>query len=48
MGQARLNHIMTMHVHKEEAKKLSLADVANEFAAKGDRRKQDFGTNKFV
>ena len=48
MGQARLNHIMTMYVHKEEAKKLSLADVANEFAAKGDSRKQDFGINKFV
>ena len=45
MVQARLNHIMT---RKEEAKKLSLADVANEFAAKGDRRKQDFGNNKFV
>ena len=42
MGQARLNHVMTMYVHKHEAKKLSLVDVANGFAAKGEQRKQDF------
>ena len=48
MGQARLNHVMMMCVHKEEANELSLAAVANEFAAKGERRKQDFGINKFV
>ena len=48
MGQARLNHIMMMYVQKEAAEKLSLAAVANEFAAKGEKRRQDFGLNKFV
>ena len=48
MGQARLNHILMMYVQKEAAEKLSLAAVANEFAAKGEKRRQDFGLNKFV
>ena len=47
MGQARLNHVMIMNIHKEEAEKMSLAQVANEFAAKNDRRRADFGYNKF-
>ena len=37
-----------MNIHKEEAEKMSLAVVANEFAAKNDRRRADFGNNKFV
>ena len=48
MGQARLNHIMMMYVQKEAAEKLSLVAVANEFAAKGEKRRQDLGLNKFV
>ena len=47
MGQARLNHIMLLNIHKEEAEKMSLAGVVNEFAAKNDRRRADFGNNKF-
>ena len=33
---------MMMYVQKEAAEKLSLAAVANEFAAKGEKRRQDF------
>ena len=47
MKQDRLNDIMMINVHSEEAKSLSLAAVANEFAAKNDRRKEDFGIDKF-
>ena len=47
MGQARLNHIMLLNIHKEEAEKMSLAGVVTEFAAKNDRRRADFGYNKF-
>ena len=31
MGQGRLNHVMFMNVHKEETKKVSLEEVAEEF-----------------
>ena len=47
MGQARLNHLMLMNIHEEEAKSLSLGVVANEFGSKNDRRRNDFGVNKF-
>ena len=47
MKQDRLNDIMMINVHSEEAKSLSLAAVANEFAAKNVRRKEDFGIDKF-
>ena len=46
--QARLNHLMILKFHKKELEKLSLAEVANEFAARNERRKTDFGINKFV
>ena len=48
MSQTRLNHVMLMNIHKEETEKMSLAAVANEFAAKYDKRRADFGNNKFV
>ena len=48
MSQSRLNHVMLMNIHKEETEKMSLAAVANEFAAKYDKRRADFGNNKFV
>ena len=32
----------------EEARKMSLVEVANEFAAMNDRRRADFGHNKFM
>ena len=34
MGQGRLNHVMFMNVHKEETKKVSLEEVAEEFIPK--------------
>ena len=46
--QSRLNHVMLMNIHKEETKIMSLAGVANEFAAKYERRREDFGINKFM
>lgn len=48
MTQARLNYVMMMYVQKEAAEKLSLAAVANEFAAKNEGRRKDFGINKFM
>ena len=36
---------MLMNIHKEETKIMSLAGVANEFAAKIDKRRADFGNN---
>ena len=48
MGQARLNHLMLLNLHKEKAKSLSLVDVANEFASRNDRRMNDFGDKKFA
>ena len=43
MSQARLNHVMFMNIHKEETKKVSLDEVADEFIAKSERRRADFG-----
>ena len=37
-----------MNLHKEETDKMSLAEVANEFAPMNDRRRADFGNNKFI
>ena len=47
MGQARLNNIMMINVHSDIANNMSLAVVANEFAALNDKRREDFGMNKF-
>ena len=48
MGQDRLNSIMLLNIHFEEAEKLSLAAVANKFASKFPKRRNDFGDQKFV
>ena len=48
MGQERLNHAMVLRVHKKETEKMSLASIANEFASRNERRKNDFGVNKFI
>ena len=48
MCQNRLNHIMLLNIHFEEAEKLSLAAVANTFASKRDSRRNNFGDQKFV
>ena len=45
---SRLNNLVIMNKHKEETKKLSLAGVANEFAAVNDRRRAQFGIKKLM
>ena len=39
---------MILNFYKKQTKVLSLAAVANKFDATNDRRKNDFGINKFV
>ena len=43
MGQARLNSLMLLHVHKEKTDSLSLLDIANSFV-NSEYRKSVFGT----
>ena len=42
----RLNHLMVMHVHKEELDNVNAVDVANSFVERSSDRQQIFG--KFV
>ena len=44
MSQQRLNHLMLLHIHKKLTDDLNLVDVANDFIAGHDHRKQVFGT----
>ena len=44
MGQARLNHLMTLNIYNNEAAKLNLAAVANEFVSGHENRLRIFGT----
>ena len=37
ISQARLNHIMSLHVHKELTDKIDLVKVANEFVSGRER-----------
>ena len=43
MGQERLNHLMTLHVHKESTDSLNLVQVANEFVCGNESRQRLFG-----
>lgn len=43
MGQARLNHLMTLIIYKDEAEKLDLKVVANEFIRGKEHRVRFFG-----
>ena len=43
MGQARLNGLMLLHVHKEKTTELSLLKIANAFV-NSEHRKSVFGT----
>ena len=42
-GIFQLDHLMTLHVHKERTDNLLLSDVADEFVSKSERRLQVFG-----
>ena len=44
MSQARLNHLMTLNVHKELTDSLSLVDVANQFVSNHEIRMRTFGS----
>ena len=44
MGQARLNHLMTLSMYKEELDKMDLISVANEFVQGSEHRLRVFGT----
>ena len=44
MSQQRLNHLMLLHIHKNLTDDLNLVNVANDFIAGHDNRKQVFGT----
>ena len=43
MGQERLNHLMTLHVHKESTDSLNLVQVVNEFVCGNKSRQRLFG-----
>ena len=43
MGQARLNHLMTASIHREEMNELNLIDILNEFASANEQRKFRYG-----
>ena len=43
MMQARLNHLMLLHVHKEMTDQLDLVACANEFVAGSEHRLGVFG-----
>ena len=46
MSQQRLNHLMVLHVHSDHTDELNLVDVANEFIADNEHKRQVFG-NEF-
>ena len=46
MTDNRLNHTMTLHIHKEETDTLDLVSIANEFCEMTETRKRIFGTFK--
>ena len=48
MSQGKLNHVMLMNVHKEETKKVSLEEVAEEFISKNERRRADFSVKNYI
>ena len=44
MGQKRLNHLMILHIHKDQTDKMKLFDAANEFVGDSEHRRSVFGT----
>ena len=43
MAQDRLNHIMTLHIHRDLTHKLNLVDSANRFIFGSEHRSNMFG-----
>ena len=46
MKQDRLNDLMMIHVHKDRINRLSIIDMANEFASRNHTRRVKFGPFK--
>ena len=44
MSQKRFNHVSLLNTHKTRTDNLRLVDVANEFVARTENRKRNFGT----
>lgn len=44
MSQARLNHTMLLHIHKNHTDQLDLIDIGNEFVKESPHRHSVFGT----
>jgi len=44
MNQERLNHLMTIHIHKQLTNELDLISLANQFVAGNTHRLTIFGT----
>lgn len=44
MAQARLNHLLTLHVHREATDSMDITAVAREFVGNRDGRLSTFGT----
>ena len=43
MSQERLNSLLTLHIHKENALALSLSDISNNFVSAKENRMTRFG-----
>ena len=43
MSQERLNSLLTLHIHKENALALSLHDIGNNFVSAKENRMTKFG-----
>lgn len=43
-GDARLNHLMTLHVHRDRTDSIDLVAAANQFVGEQENRKQLFGS----
>ena len=46
MTQEQFSNLTILNSHKERTERLSLEDIANEFADSNDNRKRNFGISK--
>ena len=43
MTQKRLNHVVLLHVHKQQTDQLDLSEIASQLISANDRRRVSFG-----
>ena len=48
MSQERLNHVMLLHVHKDQTDQLSCSDVGDDFVCGHENRLHHFGNYECV